>query len=1166
MALTDLLLKPFGYTRAVKPADVVEKSHSTDREGIAQNPLASVYLAMNNQYGLRKPSKITFQTLRRMAAANWVDRTCIFTLRDEITGIPWDIVPNNPKEKYDTKFQQYIKNLLLRPNRNNENWRTLIDKIVEDILVVDAGCIEKVRNKHGIITELWHLDGATIKPCYDEHGVIGDPAYQQFLPGQKENKPMAEWRNEDVVYIMWNPQGTVDSFGFGLSPVEAGLAVGTAFLYAEAYNLGFFKTNTIPPMLINMGKDASPGEVERFRSFMASEMAGNDGFHQPIIGSFNEGFSVENLLPNPKDMAWQEYTEWQMRWKVALYRMSPQDIGFTLDQYKTEGVVQEQLSQNKAINSLKNVIKQYIDAEIINDVNFTRFSYNLQFQWIDSDIVDPLDQAAVDKIYLSTGKTSINELRVRDGQDPIVGGQKPFVILGQQLITLDPTEIISSTEQTSQPVGKSLDEVEKALGAGETKYAYQSTQLDLPVALAKRITRLGNSIPDADINAIKGGRETDIHVTALYGLATSTTADQIRVFAKQQAPIEITLGKVSKFTSPDGDVLKIDVQSTGLHRLYESMKAMLAAPGSSFPVYQPHITIAYVKSGCCENLVGNTEFEGAKAVIDTLTFSDVEGNKVLLPLGEVNQLQKAFNPEEGAIIPLSTSQSAICWMDDRGVTQPLFVTDESKRFGFQIKSSFLDDRKGQEPPEAEVARILRAMKVNTPEVQIMTYEQVLQLLPEFLYPQFTAWLALKPPFDSQEWRRRWGDTRKSNYYIVTGFISGMDLGNSELQRQIITSPESYINAIQDFAKIWVAERLFYLGDRKPGHYIITQQGNGFGVDYQFYKDKKSYEDRKHHLPQMIALLNSKLYDTFAVYVQQAAIQLGTNDVLDVVKAFRRHLPRDWERMNGYADIEKRLAKVAQKAIYQWYKKAVHTPSRATTLEMRKAKEFDPTQDYLTNGNSVYQNGVKFPMSVLPKSKQPTMENEFNASFYKEAFTYGADQAKIIIDPSIREAMQIEGEFQPNDPRIAAMKLSTPDMMANVFNQRADQTADVVGKNMGEALDDAIVRGLDQGKGYAQIADDIRAVFGVDENDPELPGWRAERIARTEAQWAISEGMREQYLDAGINKVNVSPAMTACDVCEEVARGNPYNTTDAQGIIPVHPNCRCVLVGNYDQFF
>ncbi len=117
-----------------KLGDTLEKS-ANQREGIAQNPLAQAYQSMSMQSGLRTSNGITMQTLRRMSRYNWVDRTCIFTLRDEITALPWDITPIDPHKPYDTGFQQIMVALLNRPNRNNESFRTFWDKIVEDILL-----------------------------------------------------------------------------------------------------------------------------------------------------------------------------------------------------------------------------------------------------------------------------------------------------------------------------------------------------------------------------------------------------------------------------------------------------------------------------------------------------------------------------------------------------------------------------------------------------------------------------------------------------------------------------------------------------------------------------------------------------------------------------------------------------------------------------------------------------------------------------------------------------------------------------------------------------------------------------------------------------------------------------------------------------------------------
>ena len=130
-------------------------------------------------------------------------------------------------------------------------------------------------------------------------------------------------------------------------------------------------------------------------------------------------------------MGFKDYVEWQMKWKVALYRMSPQDIGFTLDQYKTEGQVQQQLSQNKAINSLSGVLADYINREILGDDGYRPYNANLQFAWMQTDVSTPLDQANVDKTYLMSGVKTTNEVRQSQGLDP-VEWRRPAADCGRQ--------------------------------------------------------------------------------------------------------------------------------------------------------------------------------------------------------------------------------------------------------------------------------------------------------------------------------------------------------------------------------------------------------------------------------------------------------------------------------------------------------------------------------------------------------------------------------------------------------------------------------------------------------------------------------------------------------------------------------------------------------------
>ena len=72
--------------------------------------------------------------------------------------------------------------------------------------------------------------------------------------------------------------------------------------------------------------------------------------------------------------------------------------------------------------------------------------------------------------------------------------------------------------------------------------------------------------------------------------------------------------------------------------------------------------------------------------------------------------------------------------------------------------------------------------------------------------------------------------------------------------------------------------------------------------------------------------------------------------------------------------------------------------------------------------------------------------------------------------------------------------------------------------------------------------------------------RARMLARTEVISAHAEASLNSYEEAGIEGVDVEAewltAEGACDLCLEAADDGPYTLSEARGMIPLHPNCRC----------
>ena len=122
------------------------------------------------------------------------------------------------------------------------------------------------------------------------------------------------------------------------------------------------------------------------------------------------------------------------------------------------------------------------------------------------------------------------------------------------------------------------------------------------------------------------GKETNPHITLMYGLDDKEESRVKELLTKVPTKISAKLGKISKFENADTpyDVLKVEVHSPHLARIHEMIKKNFNN-NYKWPAYNPHVTLAYVKKGTCNEYVGSKIFEGMKFNFENFTYSN--GNR-----------------------------------------------------------------------------------------------------------------------------------------------------------------------------------------------------------------------------------------------------------------------------------------------------------------------------------------------------------------------------------------------------------------------------------------------------------------------------------------------------------------------------------------------------------
>lgn len=150
-------------------------------------------------------------------------------------------------------------------------------------------------------------------------------------------------------------------------------------------------------------------------------------------------------------------------------------------------------------------------------------------------------------------------------------------------------------------------------------------------------------IPDDDL--AQDGRDKKPHITCRYGLHGTDPAAVRRAIAGL-GPVTARIGDVSLFQTPDYDVVKLDVESPGLHDLYRRLGTLEHT--DTHPEYRPHLTLAYVKKGLGYQFTGPGPLTGTVLIFPSVQFSAKDGSRTDLPLGPslTIPLQKSLTGED----------------------------------------------------------------------------------------------------------------------------------------------------------------------------------------------------------------------------------------------------------------------------------------------------------------------------------------------------------------------------------------------------------------------------------------------------------------------------------------------------------------------------------------
>ncbi len=351
--------------------------------------------------GMPKP---TAMNLRRFAEVP-VARRAINVIKDRIACMDWriELKPNAEASADAEERARGLRAALEVPNES-DSFRTLIEQVLEDVLVCGAGVVEvESTGDAAAPVRLYPVDGTSIEVDWQWKGDAAQPRYAQRrnLPGGAATTPLLD---SDLMYVRLNPR-TYSPFGLG--KLEVAFESVSQFLEAHRY-AGRLASNSVMQYALWMS-ERTPEQHERLIRWWQDEVEGSgrvpvlSSQERPEVLRFGGGTDADLRL------AWQEFL---LRMIANAFDLPPMMLGLEHDVNRATASAMQDEAFQQAVAPLAKLVAEHITRDVI----VKRLGWlDLRFVWSDLESRDEMAEVEIQTKLLAAGVLTVDEVRAMRG-------------------------------------------------------------------------------------------------------------------------------------------------------------------------------------------------------------------------------------------------------------------------------------------------------------------------------------------------------------------------------------------------------------------------------------------------------------------------------------------------------------------------------------------------------------------------------------------------------------------------------------------------------------------------------------------------------------------------------------------------------------------------------
>jgi hypothetical protein len=365
------------YTGDILPqnAEIIDPTKDVGRKSLVDDPYFDNF---GQQYNYKlKMSRLTNKTLKEVSIRDWLVSSIIQTRCDTLLRFSrpehrrfemgFRCLKRNSKEDYTPEdhnniaaLEDFISNCGRRegtPIDDRISFGNFLKLAGRDALTFGHIAVEKVKTRGGGLHRFRLLPAESVyrvnkkvskeqlegeqnaaEKVYNQPKSNNDPikdqevnkaenTYYKYVQVSYDNRPIAVFGDEDMVFKLFNPQNFADSNGYCFSPLELAIINVTTHLNVENYNSNFFTQGYAARGVLHLKGTVTQSQLANFRRQFYNSITGTQhAWRTPIVAGLDDVQWVP-MSGSAREMEYINFNNHVMRVICAQFQIDPMELG-----------------------------------------------------------------------------------------------------------------------------------------------------------------------------------------------------------------------------------------------------------------------------------------------------------------------------------------------------------------------------------------------------------------------------------------------------------------------------------------------------------------------------------------------------------------------------------------------------------------------------------------------------------------------------------------------------------------------------------------------------------------------------------------------------------------------------------------------------------------------